>query len=87
MIVIKFRKIIDTTLIDACAKRVICPFGRSSCIRKKKAPIGDAHMDRISRENNIIQIDLPGGSTKISMFIWAMFEVFRFGPARPALIR
>ena len=53
-------------------------------VRKKKAPIAytDAHTDRISRENNIIQIGLPGGSTKISMF-----EVFRFGPARPALIR
>ena len=31
---------------------------------------------RISRENNnIIQIDLPDGSTKLSMFIWAMFGV------------
>ena len=30
---------------------------------------------RISRENNIIQIDLPDSSTKLSMFIWAMFGV------------
>ena len=29
----------------------------------------------ISRENNIIQIDLPDSSTKLSMFIWAMFGV------------
>ena len=36
---------------------------------------------RISRENNIMQIDLPGGSTKISMFIWAMSGVFHFGAA------
>ena len=28
---------------------------------------------RISRANNIIQIDLPDGSTKLSTFIWAMF--------------
>ena len=35
---------------------------------------------RISRENNLIQIVLPGGripggSTKLSMFVWAMFSV------------
>ena len=29
---------------------------------------------RISRENNIIQIDLPDGSTS-TLFIWAMFGV------------
>ena len=37
---------------------------------------------RISRDNHIIKnVDLPGGSTKISLFIWAMSGVFRFGPA------
>ena len=39
------------------------------------------HNIRISRDNNIMQIDLSGGINKISMFIWAMFGVFRFGTA------
>ena len=30
---------------------------------------------RISRENNVIQIDLPDSRSKLSMYIWAMFGV------------
>ena len=42
---------------------------------------------QISRENNIIQIDLPGGSTKLSMFIWVMFGVLERRFAELLLIK
>ena len=50
----KFRMIIDATLIDACAKTVMCAYGLQllSCIRKKKKQ----NTNDVANSSNIIAL-------------------------------